>query len=123
MNSGAADSPPPMPTGGGGGMQHQPTAERMHPYVRPGAPPGHDCHLRKVIKKYECCCEQSAHGRWEGFGSESVSVWCSEAPALFLFVINYYFLFKYHGDITMFKLHPAPILALSVCVVTSLKRA
>ncbi len=39
---GAADSPPPMPTGGGGGMQHQPTAERMHPYVRPGAPPGHD---------------------------------------------------------------------------------
>jgi hypothetical protein len=31
-----------MPTGGGGGMQPQPTAERMHPYVWPGAPPGHN---------------------------------------------------------------------------------
>ncbi len=26
-------------------MQHQPTAERMHPHVRPGAPPGHDCYI------------------------------------------------------------------------------
>jgi hypothetical protein len=39
-----------MPTGGGGGgMHHQPTAERMHPCVRPGAPPGHDC-TKKFLK-------------------------------------------------------------------------
>jgi hypothetical protein len=42
-----------MPTGGGGGMQHQPTAERMHPHVRPGAPPGHDCGLKKTDNLYE----------------------------------------------------------------------
>jgi hypothetical protein len=35
-----------MPTGGGG-MQPQPTAERMHPYVWPGAPPGHDGKKKK----------------------------------------------------------------------------
>ncbi len=34
-------------------MQHQPTAERMHPYVRPGAPPGHDCaHGLGLVDKY-----------------------------------------------------------------------
>ena len=42
MNSGAADSPPPHANRGGGGMQPQPTAERMHPYVWPGAPPAHN---------------------------------------------------------------------------------
>jgi hypothetical protein len=31
-------------------MQHQPTAERMHPYVRPGAPPGHDWFIGKSVK-------------------------------------------------------------------------
>jgi hypothetical protein len=29
-------------------MQRQPTAERMHPYVWPGAPPGHDCQYYEV---------------------------------------------------------------------------
>ncbi len=33
--------PSPRPTGGGG-MQPQPTAERMHLYVWPGAPPAHN---------------------------------------------------------------------------------
>ncbi len=34
-------------------MQHQPTAERMHPYVRPGAPPGHDWDRKGIIVNIE----------------------------------------------------------------------
>ena len=37
---------------GGGGMQPQPTAERMHPYVWPGAPQGHNCKLKKLIPSF-----------------------------------------------------------------------
>ncbi len=41
-------------------MQHQPTAEQMHPYVRPGAPPGHDCTSYKLLKSTESSFESEA---------------------------------------------------------------
>jgi hypothetical protein len=33
-------------------MQHQPTAERMHPHVRPGAPPGHDWNQTFILDSH-----------------------------------------------------------------------